>query len=63
MNKLAFVIWVMGWPLAAELCNYVAALKYKLRGHEQPSREDEIRGWTMVLAVWVIVAVLVWRAS
>jgi len=62
MNKLAFVIWVMGWPLAVELCNYLAALKYKLRGHEQPSRENEKQGAVTMLIIWAIIAFLVWSA-
>jgi len=53
MNKLPFVLWMLGWPLITEISNYLMYLK----GHVYSS-EAELITAILEYAVWIIIGII-----
>ena len=53
MNKLPFVLWMLGWPLITEIGNYLTYLK----GYVYSS-EVELTTTILDFATWIIIGII-----
>lgn len=56
MRNLSFVLWVVLWPLAVEICGYLNHLQNKIL-----SKADTDGAMVINFLIWVIVAWLVYE--
>ena len=59
MEKLPFVIWMVGWPLATALISYLYV--------KRSSKDLSEIGWVIIsltyTAVWIFIGLKLWYAS
>jgi hypothetical protein len=60
MDKIAFVIWMIAWPLACTIDSYFAAKRKVLTNEEQLSKEDRKVNGFIELLIWIIIAIVIY---
>lgn len=63
MEHLAFVIWMIGYPLASTWSDMISAKKRKIEGLELYSKETKAFGAIVDIAIWWYVGWLLYQTS
>lgn len=56
MNKLSFVLWMLGWPLITELSNHWLRLDGKLY-----ASEAETFAAIIEYVIWIIIGIITYK--
>jgi len=64
MNKIAFVIWMIGFPLAIDVSRLVSGYLYKIQGEKPPTYSDftELVMSVGLMSLWAGVGFALWKA-
>lgn len=53
MDRLPFVLWLLGWPLACDVSDYLT--------RSFPSRRLVVLFWILEHTLWAAIAILLWN--
>jgi heme/copper-type cytochrome/quinol oxidase subunit 2 len=56
MNHLAFILWIVLWPIALSLCGYIDAKTKKITGKKEYSEDTRFMWSIVTIIIWVAVA-------
>jgi len=63
MKNLAFVLWMLFWPVLSELTSLIVAKTESIRGIQPKSYSDVTEGWVTLfgLMIWILVGLAIYE--